>query len=316
MDSVTLDALDRRLLHALQVDGRAPFGRIAEVLDVSDRTIARRVERLRSTGSARVTAVTDSRRTGRAEWLVRLQVLPGNAAAIARALARRPDTSWVTVLSSGTEVSCIFHVANEGPAPLEALSRHPHILKAHAQRLLRHLMDNQWAVRTSALTTDQVKALTSADADDVASAALNDLDRRLLPALAVDGRATYPSLARTVGWSESAVRRRLDHLRRTRVLRFDVETDPVLFGFSVQCLLSLTVVPARLPAVAQALAGDQEAGFVGATTGPHNLLVIAVCRDTDALYGYLTERVGALDGVTCVETTMVTSYAKRAAPVL
>ncbi|MYR89980.1 AsnC family transcriptional regulator, partial [Streptomyces sp. SID685] len=42
------DELDRRLVHALQIDGRAPFSTIAEALGVSDRTVARRYARLRS----------------------------------------------------------------------------------------------------------------------------------------------------------------------------------------------------------------------------------------------------------------------------
>ncbi|NUR89077.1 MAG: AsnC family protein, partial [Nonomuraea sp.] len=35
MENVTLDEVDRGLLHALQVDGRASFSRIGEVLGVS-----------------------------------------------------------------------------------------------------------------------------------------------------------------------------------------------------------------------------------------------------------------------------------------
>ncbi|MGD0705800.1 MAG: AsnC family protein, partial [Trebonia sp.] len=35
MDTETLDELDRKLLQALQLDGRAPFSRIAAVLGVS-----------------------------------------------------------------------------------------------------------------------------------------------------------------------------------------------------------------------------------------------------------------------------------------
>lgn len=314
MDSVTLDDLDRRLLHALHLDGRAPFSRIAEVLDVSDRTVARRLARLRAAGAARVTAAVHD--PGRAEWLVRARVSPDAAAPVARALAGRADTRWVTVLSGGTEVVCIVRAAAADPAPLRALARSPHVADVTAHRLLRHLMDHRWRGRTSALTGAEEAALRPPVHGDAAPAALTDLDRRLLPVLALDGRAAYPVLARRAGWSESAVRRRMDELRRSRTLRFDVETDPALFGFAVQCLLWLTVAPARLAAVAGSLAADAEAAFVGATTGPHNLLVIAVCRDDDALYAYLSDRIGALDGVERVETVPVTSYAKRVAPAL
>ena len=71
-----LDDVDRSLVHALQVDGRAPFGRIAEVLGVSDQTIARRYRRLRSAGALRVVGSVDARRLGYASWAIRLRCAP------------------------------------------------------------------------------------------------------------------------------------------------------------------------------------------------------------------------------------------------
>lgn len=195
------------------------------------------------------------------EWLVRLRVAPSGAAALARALARRPDTAWVTVRSSGTEIVCIVRAPAGRAAPPAEPTRHPRILDVEAHRLLRHLMDRRWAGRTSALTGEQVSALRSPARPDAAP--INDLDRRLLPAPAADGRAAYPSLARHTGWSESAIRRRPADLRRSGTLRFDVEADPGVFGFPTQCLLWLTVTPSRLSSVARALAADAEAAFVG-----------------------------------------------------
>ncbi|MGI5327717.1 Lrp/AsnC family transcriptional regulator [Actinomadura nitritigenes] len=316
MESDTLDVLDRGLLHALHLDGRAPASRIAEVLDVSGRTITRRLGRLRATGAARVTAVIDRRGTGHAEWLVRTRVRPDGARDLARALARRPDTAWVTAVSGGTEIVFVLRAHRADPAPLRALAGSPHVRDVTAHRLLRHLMDHRWRGRTCALTTEQAAALRPPASDAAAPVALNDLDRRILPVLAADARAGYPALARHAGWSESAVRRRLDELRRTGTLRFDVEIDSALLGYSVECLLWLTVTPARLPTVAQALAADTETAFVGAITGTHNLLAIAVCRDEEAFYTYLTARIGTLDGVEHAETAPVTSYAKRVAPAL
>ncbi|MEW2355513.1 AsnC family transcriptional regulator [Spirillospora sp. NPDC029432] len=313
MDSVMLDPLDLRLLHALHLDGRAPFARIAEVLDVSDRTLARRYARLRATGTARVTATVSTRSTGHAEWLVRLRVRPG-AADLARALARRPDTAWVTVLSSGTEIVCVLRALAGGPAPLAELARHPRILDVDAHRLLRHLMDHRWPGRTSALTAGEIGALRPPDPGGSGPIALNDLDRRLIPSLAADGRAPYPDLARRTGWSESAVRRRVEELRRSGTLRFDVEVEPVALGYAAQCLLWLTVPPSRLAGTVRDLAGDAETAFIGAVTGTHNLLAIAVCRNDDALYAYMSQRLAALDGIERVETALVTSYSKRVAP--
>ncbi|WP_157172779.1 hypothetical protein [Nocardia exalbida] len=52
----------------------------------------------------------------------------------------------------------------------------------------------------------------------------------------------------------------------------------------MQSLLWLTV--------ATTLGADPEAALVGPTTGPHKLPVCIVCRDTDVLFRYTTERIG------------------------
>lgn len=315
MAALDLDAIDLGLLHALQVDGRAAFSSIAAVLGTSDRTVARRFSRLRAAGVVRVTGVPDPRRIGYAEWIVRLRVRPDIADALAHTLAARPDTAWVSVLSSGSEIAGIFRTVGESPAPLPALARHPAVGDVDAHRLLRHLMLRRWQGRTSALTADQVAALRSPQPRVTEPVTLTDLDRRMLPQLAADGRTAYPHLAGAIGWSESAVRRRLDELRRSGLVRFDVEIEAALLGYSFQCMLWLTVAPPRLAEVARALVDDPEAAFVGATTGPHNVVAIVVCRDADAVFEYVVDRVGTLPGIERIDTAPITRIVKRDAPV-
>jgi DNA-binding Lrp family transcriptional regulator len=93
VESQALDSLDLKLPQALQLDGRAPFNRIAEVLEVSHQTIARRFRRLHTTVRLRVLGITDETRLGRSNWLIRLGCTPGAAEQLAHALARRPDIS-------------------------------------------------------------------------------------------------------------------------------------------------------------------------------------------------------------------------------
>ncbi|MEV5832564.1 AsnC family transcriptional regulator [Nocardia sp. NPDC052112] len=315
MDSDSLDDLDLQLLHALQIDGRAAYSTIAEVLGVSARTVARRYGRLRANGLVRVTGVATTGPIATAEWIVRITVRASGATALAHALAQRPDTAWVTVVDSGTEIACIFRIPGDGPAPLEALARHRDVLDISAHRLLHHFMDRRWRGRTSALTATQVEALQPPAIGTTQPLTPTDLDHRLLAALSLDGRAAYPDLARRIGWSETAIRRRLDELRRAGILRFSVEIDPAAFGFTVSCVIWMSVVPHQLQAVATALASDFEAAFIGATTGEHNLIAIAVFRSSAELYTYLTERITALNGIERMETTPIASYTKRDAQI-
>ncbi|MFB8239394.1 Lrp/AsnC family transcriptional regulator [Kitasatospora purpeofusca] len=341
METVTLDGLDRALLHALHVDGRAPFRRIAEVLGVSDQTVARRYQRLRAAGVVRVVGRTDARLLGQVDWLTRIRCVPDAAAPLAEALARRPDTSWVSLLSGG-EIVCNARARlrpEREELLLGALPRSPRVLSVSAHYLLRTYVGGQvaWSGRTSALTEEQIGRLRAAAgtarvAPDIqpvpniqpvphvphvrpvqdAPDGLDGLDRALLAALAVDGRAPLAALAAGSGSPETTVRRRLAALMDAGLLFLDVDVDPRPLGFEVEAFCWLTVAPGRLAAVGRAMAEHPEVGFVAATTGPSNLVAGLVCRDTGAFYDYLTQGLGELEGVVAVETAPLLRSVKRA----
>src|SRR4051812_29056967 len=130
------DDLDRRLVHALQLNGRAPFSLIASVLGVSDQTVARRFARLRNRGSVRVLGLREPERTGEVRWHVRVQCQPGSAQTIAESLARREGTSWVALLSGGAEIHCSTRADRETPHDdllLQLLRRTPSVIGVSAQ---------------------------------------------------------------------------------------------------------------------------------------------------------------------------------------
>ena len=74
-----IDAIDRQIVHAMQVDGRAPFSRVATVLGVSEQTVARRWRRLRADGVVRVLGLIAPDAT-EPNWFVRVRVQPAAAA--------------------------------------------------------------------------------------------------------------------------------------------------------------------------------------------------------------------------------------------
>lgn len=320
VESLTLDALDEQLIHALQVDGRASFSQIAAVLGASDRTVARRYHRLRSSAALRVVGLPHSSRVGRVDWFVRIQCAPDAALAVAATLARRDDTSWVSLASGGTEVTCVTHThgtLDRGTPLLQKLPHGPRISSVTAQCMLRAVAGTAgWPGRTAALSDDQVDRLRPAAATSSGPVELTEVDRLLLAEIAKDGRASYPTLAAATGIPESSARRRLGELRRDDVLYFDIETDPHLFGYTAEAVLWLTVAPAALNTVAEALTQHREIAFAAAITGPTNMFAFVVCRDADALYDYLATRIGALPGVLQVETAPLTRSAKRAGPLL
>ena len=107
-----LDDVDRRLIGALQVDGRASPEQLADALDLPVRTVARLLATLLRDGTVRVTAVPP-RDPGQRTSVVRVTVRRGKADAIAAALAGRPDVPFVDIASTSEEIGA-FVVAGDG----------------------------------------------------------------------------------------------------------------------------------------------------------------------------------------------------------
>src|SRR4030081_1778346 len=122
MKSLSLDLLERQIIHALIVDGRAPFSRIAAAVGVSEQTVARRYRRMSAAAIVRVVGLPNSQRLGQSDWVVRLQCVPDAAAAVADALARPADTAWGSLTSGGTEIVSVVKPA-EGRGRQDLLLR-------------------------------------------------------------------------------------------------------------------------------------------------------------------------------------------------
>ncbi|WP_405190632.1 Lrp/AsnC family transcriptional regulator [Streptomyces anulatus] len=326
MESVTLDALDRRLVHALQLDGRLPFSRIAAAVGVPERTVARRYHRLRSRLALRVVGLVDGRRTGMLDWIVRVRCAPEAVETLAVLLARRDDTSWIAPLVGGTELTCMIRTpppGDDGRRPFfEQLARTAGVREVRAACVLRPVAGvGGWAGRMDALgEAEQCLLLpprpAPADPTDQTEAlpVLSPADSALLRALAQDGRADLRRLASASGCSESTVRRRIGQLRDSGVLAFEVEIDPALFGYPIEALLWLDVPPAGLRTVAEGLAGHRQVAFAALTTGPSSVFVMVECRSVSGLHAYVTDELAALHGITRIESAVTQRRTKRAGP--
>jgi DNA-binding Lrp family transcriptional regulator len=318
MESITIDELDRRIIHALYVDPRAPFSRLAEVLGSSEPTVSRRYRRLFDDRVLRVVGQLDSQRFGQYDWAVRIRCIPGFAATVAAKLAQHPDTSWVQLTSGGTEIFSLIQ-SRDGdqrtPLLLSQLSVGRQVVDLEAYCLI-HLFATGLSAPPgqSALSDGEIAQLLSPTRDrasiDHPKAKLQDSDWPLVEALADDGRAPYRQLAACTHWHESTVRRRVEELTATGVLFFDLDLASEAFGNRSQALLWMSLAPSNLRVVGQTLASRPEFPFVAATTGSTNLVAALVCPDDRSLYEYLADEMTTLDGLTHIETVPVMQFVK------
>ena len=330
---MSLDDVDRQILHILTLQPRASFRLIADVTGISDQTAARRYRRLSENAGLRVLGVVNGAQLGRIEWFLRLQTTPGGSDSIAEALARRPDTKWVRLASGGTEIICVVeaHDPEQRDALfLRGLPGSRRVVQISAHSILHDFSPGPWRAHLGTLSEAQLAALSlgadppgpplsSAPGDPPAlerdypstRTPVGPEDEPLLAELARDGRASHAALAAAIHWHESTVRRRMDELRRAGLLIFEIDLDDRALGSNVPAMFWLSVEPSRLDATGRALAAHPEIPFAAATTGPTNLVASALFRDTRHLYEYLTGELAALPGVSSVQTTPIIRTLKR-----
>lgn len=326
-ETITIDRLDRRLIHALTLDGRAPFRRIAAALGASEQTIARRYRRLREAGVVRVVVLRDPR--GSHENLfIRIRTTPGGAGPIGTALARRPDVSWVMLAAAGTEVTCALR--SDDPRErdeliLHGLSRLGQVLDVSSATVLHAFAGDrleEWHALDDPLDPAEIAALARRSsparlaADRADPPPLGPADTEILRLLAIDGRTSYATLAAATGRSEGAVARRVEALIDRGTLFVDVDLAHALLGYRALATIWLTVAPTDLDRVGSEIARHPEVGFAGAVSGPSNLVAAVICRDATDLYRYITQRLGAIAAVRQHDVTVLVRQLKQAGTIM
>ena len=97
-----VDEVDRRIVAALQRDGRRPFTSIARELGLSEAAVRQRVARLQAAGIMQVVAVADPMTLGyQAMAMVAISVDGRALNQVAEAVGRLPEVSYL-VLTAGS----------------------------------------------------------------------------------------------------------------------------------------------------------------------------------------------------------------------
>ncbi|MFI6321462.1 Lrp/AsnC family transcriptional regulator [Nonomuraea sp. NPDC050556] len=308
-----MDEIDQRLVCALQHNGRLSWGRIAHALGVSERTIARRAGTLLGSGTVRVVAIRNAFRVpGWTPMVLRVRCRPGQVRAVAEALARRSDVLLTDILGGGDEVcATVFSRSPQQRSALllRDLPATAAVTSWTAYGLLRVFAE---ALRWEAglLSAEQLEALGPPYPGPVPGPARppHPVDERLAELLSTDARMSHAELAAGANISESTARRRVEDLLKDGSVRITADVDVAHLGFGVEAALWLTVRPEAVERVGQALASHPATWFVGATTGPANLLAYVVLPALDDLYLFL----GAMPEVAQCETTLFLHAVKRA----
>ncbi|GEP25763.1 Lrp/AsnC family transcriptional regulator [Cryobacterium sp. TMS1-20-1] len=132
-------------------------------------------------------------------------------------------------------------------------------------------------------------------------AQLDDVSKKIIEQLQVDGRRSYAEIGKAVGLSEAAVRQRVQKLTDSGVMQVVAVTDPMQLGFFRQAMIGIRA-SADTRILAEQLAAIDAVDYVVLTAGTFDILAEVVCEDDDELLELLNSKIRNLDGVLSTET--------------
>lgn len=288
-----LDALDRQLLALIDQDPTASFSRLADEVEVSARTVARRLTRLQDNGVVRVIGRTLPGFGERLAWLVRVQASPDVLGPLATAMAKKRRTRWVRLSRDRGELMCGLLTSPSGED--EVMNQ---LMQAAPVRSTRvHQLLQVWGGDRDAITTPTRQ--------------LDQLDQRILGLLARDGRLDAAALGQQLGIDPSTAARRRRRLVEEGILYFEADIHPAAIGGSGDAMLWIRMVPGHLEQLAGMLRDRREVRFVAATSGECSLVANVVLPDPASLLTFVD---GLTDyGITDVEIVLMGRVLKRTA---
>lgn len=268
------DELDLELIDALQVNPRAAWSQVADALDLSAITAARRWERLSGSGEAWVTAAFGPRLlAGLTFAFVEIGCEPGDTLRTAEELARLPHAITVTPTTGAFDIFAIVFAED-----LESMSKllFERIPAVTGTRRIQSNIGVHWfggtRWRVDAINASQQNQLLESRPSPVRPHRFDPKDRDLFLALSVDGRRGYTELSEHLGDEPRSIKRRLDRMIGNGDLELRCDLARQLVGWHATIVLWLSVPEERLVDAGNALGALPECRLCAAVVGTHNMV--------------------------------------------
>lgn len=138
---------------------------------------------------------------------------------------------------------------------------------------------------------------------------LDTIDARIITHLQEDGRRPYTAIARDLGISEASVRQRVSRLIKRKVIQIVAASSPLDLGL-LSAQIDIRVAGDKLQQAAAEIAALPEVDFVGICAGSFDLTVGVVCRDREALFDLLVNRIRPIPGIVEAELLLMLKVLK------
>jgi DNA-binding Lrp family transcriptional regulator len=303
-----VDQLDRRIIGALQVDGRASWRRMAAVLGESFSTITRRGNALLDSGLVRVAAMDNVARS----VVVHVRCPPQRLEHIAARWRQDPDVIFALVLTAPSSVVAEIHErGGRGPAQLlREMAAVEGVDRVSVTPVLRyHRTLGQW--QPGLITQAEASALRSEErgAIGVVRQERSGEEDAVTALLADDGRLTAAEIGAELDLPEAKARRIISSLLERGMIDIRAVVSPAVLGLGLETWMSVDAAAADVDRLAGQLSTHASVRYAVSVAGERPLLVHAAFADGEALADFLSSPL--FEGDVRVSTSVVAWAVRR-----
>lgn len=149
---------------------------------------------------------------------------------------------------------------------------------------------------------------TPADAEQ--PAVLDELDRAIVRQLQRNGRLTNTEIGRELSVTEATIRKRMHRLIDEGLIQVLAVPTPLVSQPSVSAIIGISAQLSAVSDVAEHLRAQPEVRYAGISVGRYDLVIEAVFSDQEHLLRFVTDGLGAVEGISAAETSMILKVAK------
>lgn len=137
------------------------------------------------------------------------------------------------------------------------------------------------------------------------------IDEEIISILSRDARTSNREVARTIGLSDTAVRKRLKRLSSAGIAKITAVVHPLSSGYALSALVRLRTTPADARTIAVRAAEIESVSFSALSAGKFNVVALVMARDEAHLASLLHDEIRCWPGVHEITTVRITTGIKH-----
>ena len=140
---------------------------------------------------------------------------------------------------------------------------------------------------------------------------IDNIDAKIIRMLQKNGSLSNTDIARALDISEATVRGRLKRLIEEEYIQIVAVSNPYKLGFGLTGDIYIKADPGKVDIIIKEIKKIRELWFVVTTTGSANINAEFIVRSRKELNDLIHSKIGAIDGILSIETSLILEYHKR-----